>query len=84
MPTNTQSLRLQWLPCVRLLAAPSPINRYPWPPPLPPPLPPPPAAQGSSPPFLFSLRFVGCSLAVGWLKVEEGVCEADVWDQGKG
>ena len=69
MPTNTQSLRLPWLPCVRPLAAPSPINGYPWPPPLPPPLPPPPAAQGSSLPFFLPCvlwLFLGCWLAEGW------------------
>jgi hypothetical protein len=71
MPTNTQSLRLPWLPCVRPLAAPSPINGYPWPPPLPPP----PAAQGSSLPFFLPCvlcLFLGCWLAEGWRRCLRG------------
>jgi hypothetical protein len=73
MPTNTQSLRLQWLPCVRPLAAPSPINRYPWPPPLPP-------LQSRR--DLLSLSFFPCVswlfiggwLAEGWRRCLWGWC----------
>jgi hypothetical protein len=35
------------------------------------------------PSLSFFPAFCGCSLAVGWLKVEEGVCEADVWAQDR-